>query len=111
VVAVSASFPLAALDAGDPVSNHELRKFLALDQKPTAKAEGGERVVFTIGARKMEAKVTYSGTPPRGSARFELTFTGLGYTPPKLLFLKVKDTLEVEVSSELIPVSLSEKSG
>lgn len=105
VVRVEASFPLEQLDAGDLLANRELRKFLELDRRPEARATLSQdgRLTFTIGAKKMEAAVTFSGTAPQGAAKFALTFTGLGYTPPKLLFLKVKDTLEIEVSTALQP--------
>lgn len=56
------------------------------------------RALGTAGAAGEAATATAGAPPPvSGSARFELTFGALGFTPPKLLFLRVKETLELEV--------------
>jgi hypothetical protein len=49
----------------------------------------------------MEVRAVLSGTLPHVTARFRLSFTGLGYAPPRLLFLKVQDAVDVEVTAAL----------
>lgn len=112
-----ATFPLAALDAGDRLGNHELRKFLGLEKGPLAQGEikqaialettgagslfGEGRLVISIGERREETTIRIRGTRPRAVATFTLSFTGLGYAPPSLLFLKAKDTIDVEITVEI----------
>jgi hypothetical protein len=117
---VDARCPLAALDAHDTLKNHELRRFLDLDRRPTATAElvgevplerigsrlvGRGQIRFELRGRSVNAAIDLSGeveqSPAKARASFTLTFTGLGYDPPKLLFLKVKDSIEVAVDAEL----------
>ena len=44
-----------------------------------------------------EAEVSFEGQPPRVALTLETSFTRLGYTPPKLLFFKVRDELQVRI--------------
>src|SRR5262245_35682169 len=48
IVSGSATFPLEKLEAGDPLGNHELKKFLRLDQKPQVKGELETPIALTI---------------------------------------------------------------
>jgi hypothetical protein len=112
VLSAHLTFPLARLDAHDALRNHELRRFLELDRAPIAKGElaspaslSSGRIAISIGPRRMETAAAFEGEPPSVTARFQLTFTGLGYQPPKLLFLKVKDAIDVEVTANLDPVA------
>jgi hypothetical protein len=117
---VEARCPLDRLDAHDTLKNFELRRFLDLDRRPVAKAvllgeaplerigsslSGRGRIRFELRDRSQSASIDLSGeveqSPAKARASFALTFTGLGYEPPKLLFLKVKDTIEVTVDGEL----------
>jgi hypothetical protein len=118
---LSARFPLEALQAGDPLGNRELRRFLSLDQKPRAEAEliapadldasasgpsrARARVRFSLGRRTTESEVTLVtrrfSDRADGEAKLSLSFSGLGYAPPKLLFFKVKDALEIEINAAL----------
>ncbi len=110
VQSLDATFPLAALDAGDPLGNRELKRFLDLGAGPVARAilsEEDGKLTFSIGSRSMTTAAVFhapKASDAQGIAKFALTFSGLGYTAPKMLFLKVKDTLEIEVSTELQPV-------
>lgn len=104
---------LASLGAGDRLRDHELRRFLELDRNPRATAallapaalargagdylSGRARFRFEIGSRRAEAEVTLSGDTGRARAAFTLRFTELGWRPPRLLLLSVKDELSVEV--------------
>ncbi|MCK6546542.1 hypothetical protein L6R52_11900 [Myxococcota bacterium] len=117
-----ATFPLAALAAGDPLGDRELKKFLGVDPSrpvsagPVLSAElepapitpgpsGGivvaTTVRFTLGAKTTSTRVRIEGTTTSARAELVLSFTSLGFTPPKLLFLRVKDTLDIEISSSL----------
>jgi hypothetical protein len=117
VLSVKARFPLEKLDAGDLLSNRELRKFLTLEKRPTAEAtlvapvildpssaipSGDGSIDFTLEARRMRARIHLEGRPPLVSAAFSLSFTGLSFEPPKLLFLRVKDGLDVSIHGELV---------
>jgi hypothetical protein len=112
IVRATATFPLERLEAGDPLGNHELKKFLRLDRKPKVKGElaapidmkiEGERVSgegtlrLQIEGPTATAPIRFEGTLSHVHATIDVTFTGLGYQPPKLLFLKVKDDLKVEL--------------
>jgi predicted pyridoxine 5'-phosphate oxidase superfamily flavin-nucleotide-binding protein len=113
VVGLEARFPLAELRAGDPLGNRELKKFLGLDRRPFATArlvrraelrrEGDGRLSgrlplrFEIEGRGLEVEVEVEGRVPSGRVRFRVPMTGFGLTPPKLLFMKVQDVLDVEV--------------
>jgi hypothetical protein len=112
IVSGSASFPLEKLEAGDPFGNHELKKFLRVDQKPEVKGELETPIALTISGDRVSGEgkvrlsvqgptatvpIRFEGSLPRVKATIEVTFTGLGYQPPKLLFLKVKDDLKVEL--------------
>lgn len=113
LTSLDARFPLEGLDAGDPLGNRELRKFLDLRSRPVARATLTEPIPLntdptgrlsaqgpieiSIGTRRMQTRMQAQGHPESGQAGFRLTFTGLGYKPPKLLFFKVKDQLEIEV--------------
>jgi hypothetical protein len=117
VLSASARFPLEALDAGDMLGNRELRKFLSLDQRPIALAEligevkldpsaqkpwGTGTVELSIGRRTVRAPIRLEGDPAKAGARFQLSFTGLSYEPPKLLFLRVKDAFDVDIEAALV---------
>lgn len=103
---------LGSLSAGDRLRDHELRRFLELDQSPRAEAvllepltlgrgtgglRGRGRFRFVLGRRQAEAEVELSGEPGSARASFTLRFTALGFKPPRLLLLSVKDQLGVEV--------------
>ncbi len=112
IVSANVTFPLDRLDAHDALKNHELKKFLAFETKPVAEGEilsatglSSARIAIAVGGARMETLATLSGEPPNVSARFQVTFTGLGYRPPKILFLKVKDAVDVEVSGLIEPVA------
>jgi hypothetical protein len=117
-----ATFPLAALAASDALGDRELKKFLGIDSTkpasagpilraelepaPTSPGARGGIIVattarFTLGAKTATARVRIEGTPALARAELVLSFTSLGLTPPKLLFLRVKDTLDIEISSSL----------
>lgn len=112
VTDLQARFELKNLAASDALGNRQLRKFLELDREPVAEATltapmaltGTGPIRFRIGRRQATTSVTLEGGPPSGRARFGLTFTGLGYKPPKFLFLKVADELAVTVDIRLVPV-------
>jgi hypothetical protein len=112
IVRASATFALERLDAGDPLGNRELKKFLHLDRKPKVKGEleapialategerffGEGKVRLTVDGPTATAPIRFEGRLPNVRATIEVTFTALGYQPPKLLFLKVKDDLKVEL--------------
>jgi hypothetical protein len=115
---------LARLDAHDALKNFEVRRFLSLDEDPVAEGallgpislsrdaggrlSGHGRLRFTLRGRTMETALSVLGTPPAVKATFELTFSGLGLAPPKLLFIKVKNELPVELDAQ---VELSPSSG
>lgn len=111
IVALDARFPLAGLRATDALGNRELSKFLDLRSRPIATAsleapvEIGRpgRVRLSIGHRSMIAGATFSGDAPNGAAQLDLTFTGLGYKPPKLLVFKVKDAIRVTIKADIQP--------
>lgn len=120
IVSAKAEFPLERLKAGDPLGNRELRKFLDLDRRPVAKGELAEPIALSIAGDRVSGSgklrlvvegptttvpVRFEGTLPRVRASIDLTFTGLGYKPPKLLFLKVKDELSVELEIEVVASS------
>jgi hypothetical protein len=117
VLSVSARFPLEKLDPGDVLKTRELKRFLSLEKKPIAEAtliapvvldlsgttpSGEGSIDFTIGRRRMRVRACLRGRPPLVHAAFALSFTGLSYDPPKLLFLRVKDDLDVSVQAELV---------
>ena len=112
LVRATATFPLEKLEAGDPLGNRELKKFLHVDRKPKVKGEleapislsiEGERVSgegkvrLSVDGRTATASIRFEGRLPHVRATIDLTFSALGYQPPKLLFLKVKDDLKVEL--------------
>lgn len=116
--AIDVRFPLAALKAADTLGQHQLDRFLALDTQPVATAvltaplalegtrgghrRGRGRARISLAARPaVEIDLEVSGTEARASARMQIRFTQLGYTPPRLLFLKVDDLLQVEVELTL----------
>jgi hypothetical protein len=115
IVRATATFPLEHLDAGDALGNRELRKFLSFDRRPKVTGElrdpipirtsgdriaGEGRLALTIEGPTALVSVRFEGRLPRVSITLSPTFTGLGYQPPKLLFLKVKDELTVEIAAE-----------
>ena len=111
------SFRLAKLDPGDPLGRRELKKFLDLKSDPIAEAKidgpvaltespdgwlrGTGDVQVSIGQRRVTVPVQLEGRPPVARAKFTVTFTGLGYKPPKWLFLKVANELPVGVEAEV----------
>lgn len=112
ILSATATFPLERLEAGDPLGNHELKKFLGLDRKPKVKGEladpialskDGERVSgegkvkLQIDGPTATAPIRFEGRLPLVRATIDVSFSALGYRPPKLLFLKVKDDLKVEL--------------
>jgi hypothetical protein len=112
VVRASATFALERLEAGDPIGNHELKKFLGLDRKPKVKGELADPIALSIDGERVSgegkvklqidgptatAPIRFEGRLPQVRATIDVTFTALGYRPPKLLFLKVKDDLKVEL--------------
>lgn len=116
VVKMSARFALAALDANDRLKNWELKKFLDLDRGPVAEASlvepfdihqsgdrltGKARIELVVDHRRMRADLSVEGSYAQATGKFALTFTGLSYQPPKLLLLKVKDRLDIDVSVAL----------
>jgi len=111
VTSIDVQFRLQTLKAPDPIGQRQLSKFLEFDRDPIAEAHlaepatvpGAAELVFTIGSRRTQIRAELMGSPPSGSAKFPLTFTSLGYTPPKLLFLKVADSLTIDVSVRVEP--------
>jgi len=112
IVSGTATFPLEKMEAGDPLGNHELKKFLRLDKKPQVKGElegpitlsiEGERVSgegkvrLSVDGPTATAPIRFEGRLPAVKATIDVTFSALGYQAPKLLFLKVKDDLKVEL--------------
>ncbi|MBK8014518.1 MAG: hypothetical protein IPK13_24600 [Deltaproteobacteria bacterium] len=57
----------------------------------------GEVLIASPTGRMALAKVQFTGRYPAFRASFETSFSALGYSPPKLLFLKVQDRLGVEI--------------
>lgn len=117
IISAKADLPLERLKAGDPLGNRELRKFLELDRRPRAQGELAEPIALSMDGDRVSGRgrlrlvvegptatvpVRFEGTLPRIRASIDLTFTGLGYKPPKLLFLKVKDELSVELEIEVV---------
>jgi hypothetical protein len=112
IVSANVTFPLYRLDAHDALKNHELKKFLAFETQPIARGEilsatdlSSARIAIAVGGARMETLAAFRGEPPNVSARFQLSFTGLGYAPPKILFLKVKDGVDVELGGLIEPVA------
>jgi hypothetical protein len=116
LVSIAARFPLASLKASDPIGQMQLARFLDLPSRPIAEASllspidlsssngrltGRGRIRLSIGPRRTEADLAVEGTRSLARGRLEITFTGLGYEPPRLLFLKVRDDLTVEVELSL----------
>ncbi|MBI4817377.1 MAG: hypothetical protein HY791_14030 [Deltaproteobacteria bacterium] len=117
LVELSAEANLADLAGSDPIGTHELRKFVGADRRPTIRGSlmgpaplsdrgtsysgmGVVRFVAPTG-KVAEVQVTLSGRPEACLGTFKTSFSALGYTPPKLLFLKVRDELEVRVELSL----------
>lgn len=111
IIELSAGFPLARLKARDPIGHRELRRFLNLDRNPIARVElvssfdlssdDPTRLRFSIDARQTEVSAHFERQGVRVFARFPLRFSALGFTPPRLLFLSVRDELTVEIEAEL----------
>ncbi|MCB9652717.1 MAG: hypothetical protein H6729_01110 [Deltaproteobacteria bacterium] len=57
----------------------------------------GEVLITSPTGSTALTKVRFSGEYPTFHASFETSFSALGYSPPRLLFLKVQDRLSVEV--------------
>ncbi|MBI2373834.1 MAG: hypothetical protein HYV07_07540 [Deltaproteobacteria bacterium] len=109
---------LAELKGADPIGTHELRKFVDADRSPIVKAtllepstltaaglgyRGIARVRFMSPKKVLDASVELSGSTERADGHLEASFSALGYAPPKLLFLKVKDHLDVRIHVRLRP--------
>ncbi len=114
VEAAQARFPLSALDSGDMLGNRELKKFFGLGAgpkhvtgrllEPVDIEENGDRLCAQIqlGLRVdgPEAKTTLKlqGSLQSIAGSFSIRFSDLGYKPPKLLFFKVKEQLDLTLT-------------
>lgn len=111
LVELEAHVALSRLAAPDPLGQHQLHKFLDFDRNPIARAQllapvllegealrGRARMRFSIAERSAETEVVIEGTTTEAEGRFELRFTALGYTPPRLLLFRVKDDLAIVVT-------------
>ena len=108
--------PLSDLTGGDRTKDRELNKFLKTRQHgsatltlaPSDLTVDGSNVSFDVTGdmafqgRTIPVNVRASGTLSdggiRGDARFSWKLTNMGLKPPKLLFIKVKDDIDLVVS-------------
>lgn len=113
VVEADASFPLWHLDAGDMLSNREMKKFLDLDRRPSVRGRlagpvdvggvrGKGRVEVELQGRPTKPiDVTFEVSGSNVTIHLDASFSAFGHKPPKLLFIKVKDgfalTLECRI--------------
>lgn len=117
--AAEAVFSLSRLDAGDALRNHELRRFLATFGTSEARGRllapvalsgdppaGDGRIELALGTTVVAVAARFSGAPPLVQARLSLSFTAIGRQPPRLLFLKVRDGFEIEVTGTLEPLAV-----
>lgn len=114
IESAEARFPLSALDSGDMLGNRELKKFFGLGKgpkhvtgrllEPAAIQENGAQLSaqMQLGLRVdgPEAKTTLKlqGSLQSIAGSFSLRFSDLGYKPPKLLFFKVKEQLDLTLT-------------
>ncbi len=113
VVEAEASFPLWHLDAGDMLSNREMKKFLELSRRPSVRGKLAEPVAVDgpRGKGRVEVELQGRATKPidvtfeiSGSnvtIHLDASFSAFGHTPPKLLFIKVKDALALTLDCRI----------
>ncbi len=111
VVRAEAKFLLSSLDAGDALGNRELKRFLQSDQHPLVRGvlvapmtlaedpPGNGQVELTFAnGKKGTLDVRVQGPVEAPLLVFAASFTALGYKPPSLLLLKVKDPFRLQVA-------------
>ena len=103
---IDARFGLAALRAGDLLGNRELKKFLDLDRRPVATASlaSPDQVRVDLDGHHTTVPLRVDGAPPSAVVRLQLAFSDFGYKPPKLLFMKVRDELAVQITVHVEPL-------
>lgn len=107
LVSAEVSFLLSALDAGGRLENHELRKYVA-DRSARGKLKApvalpdDDRPLSLTGQVEIDAghgaspcEVDIRGAMPNLELHLTPKLTTLGYRPPRILFLKVKDEVSV----------------
>lgn len=104
-----------SLDAGDFLRNRELHAHLETARNPLARLTLAAPAAIRDGAVSFAARLEYRGqtvrydlrtegevglAAARGTCRFVPRFTEYAMRPPKVLFLKMEDAVEVQVRIE-----------
>ncbi|MEQ8272784.1 MAG: hypothetical protein RMA76_43900 [Deltaproteobacteria bacterium] len=113
VVEAEATFPLWHLDAGDMLSNREMKKFLDLPRRPSVRGKLAAPVAVEGGRGKGRVEVELQGRPTKPidvtfdvkgmnvTLHLQASFSAFGHKPPKLLFIKVKDDFDLTLDCQI----------